>query len=99
MGEYLDEAQQVIRNPDSVLGTRSGAVLLYRFGVGRRRFSNLYLQVVVYYRMEGEEETGRVATFFFTDVMDDDAIVLEHRAQVIMGQRIMLVEELTDGNS
>ena len=94
---YLPEAQQVISDPDVVLLNDKGATLLYRFGLGKSQFSNLYLQVVVYYESKNNSpEIGKVATYFFTDEIDTDCKIIEHRAQYLMGQRFNYKE--TNGN-
>lgn len=96
--EYLHEAQETIRDPDIVQESDTGATYLYRFGIGKPPFSRLYLKVVVFYvvvfyRERGGRQVGTVATYFFTDALAWDTPVIEHRAQVIGGQRYLLGEE------
>lgn len=85
--KYLQQAQEVIRDPDHVLTNDKGATLLYRFGVGESPFSNLYLEVIVYYNSRKTPETGIVATYFFTHEMDPDASLVEHRYVLVAGTR------------
>ena len=90
--EYLPEAQETIRDPDIVQEGDNRAILLYRFGIGRPPFSRLYLMVVVFYRQRMGRESGVVATHFFTDMLAPNSPIIEHRAQVIGGQRFPLAE-------
>lgn len=85
--EYLEEAKETIRDPDTVQHSSTGATLLYRFGLGRTPYSQLYLMVVVYYKKRDRNEEGVVATYFFTDSLAYNGPMIEHRAQWLNGIR------------
>ena len=87
ISEYLEEAKQVISDPDGALELDNGAVVVFRYGLGRAKFEGCHLGVVVYYRTEKEGEEGVVATYHFFRRLPDGA-ALEHRHQWVAGQRI-----------
>ena len=91
--DYIGEAQEAIADPDIVLEADNGANYLYRFGLGRSPFSRLWLMVVVYYQSSRHEEEGTIATYFFTDSLDQRARQIAYRAQMIGGQRFRLDSE------
>ncbi len=95
--EYLEEAQQTIRDPDIVQLSSTGATLLYRFGLGKGIYSRLYLMVAVHYRRRGGEQEGIVATYFFTNDLAFNEPVIEYRAQWMNGQRHLLSREADNG--
>jgi len=88
--EYLEEAKETIRDPDIVQYSSTGATLLYRFGLGRMPYSQLYLMVVVYYKKREGKQEGVVATYFFTDSLAYNEPIVEHRAQWVNGIRYHL---------
>jgi len=88
--EYRSEAETTIRDPDIVQESDTGATLIYRFGIGRPPFARLYLKVVVFYKKRRGRETGTVGTWFFTDSLEHEAPIVEHRAQWLNGQRLLL---------
>jgi hypothetical protein len=49
--------------------------------------------VVIYYDSRKSPEIGTVATFHFTDEIDNDATIVEQRAQFLAGQRFMLISK------
>lgn len=81
---YIEEAKEVIKDPDFVGEADYGGVCLFRFGLGRGAFANLYLRVIVFYR--GKPETGVVATYHFTDSIGD-VVMVELRYQWLAGAR------------
>lgn len=87
VAEYLEEAQQVIADPDGVIELTSNARLLYAYGLGRDRYKNCYLGVVVYYRRQGDSETGVVATYYFHRTLPKGR-VLATRHEWVYGERI-----------
>lgn len=85
--QYIEEAKQTIQDPDIVAEADNGALSLFRFGLGRKPFQNLYLVVIVYYKgMEGVE-----ATHHFTTMLGDLRII-EHRQQWLAGNRFKVGE-------
>lgn len=87
--QYVQEAQVTVQDPDVVAEAHSGAVALFRYGLGRNEFRGLYLRVIVYYR--GKPEAGTVATYHFTDEIGDVQII-EHRYQWVLGARFKMPE-------
>jgi len=79
---YVEEAKQTIQDPDFVAEADSGAVALFRFGLGHKPFENLFLEVIVYYN--GEQ--GIEATHHFTTEVGS-LIILEYRYQWLSGNR------------
>jgi hypothetical protein len=94
--EYVQEAKQTISDPDIVMEADNGAILLYRRGLGRRPFTNLWLTIVIYYR--GTPSVGTVATYYFTDEIADGRPV-ENRAAWIAGERFPLAGSGETGNA
>jgi hypothetical protein len=88
--DYLGEAKETISDPDIVQESDTGATYLYRFGIGRPPYSNLYLMVIIYYRQREGTQTGIVATYHFTDSLAYHEPVIEYRAQWVNGRRIRL---------
>lgn len=82
---YIEQAKLTIEDPDFVGEEDYGAVCLFRFGLGRGVFANLYLRVIIYYR--GRPERGVVATYHFTDSIGEDITIIEHRYQWLAGAR------------
>jgi len=79
---YLGEAQQTIQDPDFIAKTDSNAFALFRFGLGKNLYKNLYLVVIVHYNENG----GTVATHYFTSRIGDLKIV-KIRHQWVSGLR------------
>lgn len=79
---YIEAAQETIEDPDFVAETNSGAIALFRFGLGKKPFEKLYLVVIIHY----DSDVGREATHYFTSRIGDWRI-LEHRHQWISGLR------------
>ena len=81
---YIDEAKETVEDPDFIADANDGAVALVSYGLGREKFANLYLQVVVFYR--GEPESGSVATFHFISGLGK-MVIVERRYQWVAGAR------------
>ena len=79
---YIGAAQETIQDPDFTAETGSGAVALFRLGLGKKLYKNLYLVVIVHY----DGEVGIEATHYFTSRLGD-LKVMEIRHQWISGLR------------
>ena len=63
MAAYHDDLVTAVNDPDFVMeDPKSGAALCYRMGLGRGKFINCYLRVVVLYAGGGTQ--GVIATAF-----------------------------------
>lgn len=80
--KYIEEAKLTIQDPDFVAEADNGAIALFRFGLGRKPFNDLYLVVIVYYK----GEKGMEATHHFV-TKPGDLKIIEYRYQWLAGNR------------
>jgi len=80
----------LIGDPDIVyVDDNSQCIHMYRLGLGRGKYSKLYLWAGVYYR---SNDLGSLASYYFTSRMRTDLRLVEHRYIVMpsSGQRIVV---------
>lgn len=64
MADYLDEARQTIEDPDLILCDKDGCHHHYKLGLGRGKFKNCYVQVLVRYKTVGGRTEGVVVSYW-----------------------------------
>lgn len=86
--EYVQEAQLVVADPDAIYRADVGRSLhLYRFGLGRGRYANTNLVVVVHYTDDTDQATCLVATYYYRRRLPRLELV-EERYHHLGGERI-----------
>ncbi|MBI3953316.1 MAG: hypothetical protein HY330_02265 [Chloroflexi bacterium] len=71
IAEYVEEAKQTLQDPDVTVTIESGGKWYYKAGLGRGRFRQTYLGVLVYDRGQNE---GVVATIMLSRRLSEGII-------------------------
>lgn len=64
MADYTEEAKLTIEDPDVIMRDKDGCHHHYKLGLGREKFKNCYVRVLVHYRRRWGRKEGIVASYW-----------------------------------